>query len=270
MPKFKVAFARFPFGAIDHPDVTDWLIENMHKAKLDPAISEIIRPRDLRFDDTPITMTRNDCVLRCLKHNVDFLLMVDNDMSPDRELLVNGDPQAKPFWDSTWEFMKNRAEPCIVAAPYCGPPPLSNLYVFYWANWQNWEQNPQPDHRLEQYTRNEAAQLTGIQPVGALPTGLMLIDMRIFRTLKPPWFYYEWADEYAAKKSSTEDVTFSRDLGLIGIDLFCNWDAWAGHWKRICVEKPRRIFADQVNEKLVEAAKDGVNSNDRLVFVGEG
>jgi hypothetical protein len=263
--KFKVAFARFPFGQVDHPDVTDWLVSTVIKAKADPEISEVI---SLRKDDTPITMTRNLCVRNALRQNVDFLLMVDNDMAPDRELM-KGDPEAKPFWDTTWQFMKKRGAPCIVAAPYCGPPPISNIYVFYWGNWQNWEQNPQPDHRLEQYTRNEAAQMTGIQPVGALPTGLILIDMRIFDKLKPPWFYYEWKDEYADQKASTEDVTFSRDLGLLGIDVFCNWDAWAGHWKRICVEKPRRIFADQVSEKFKEAARNGVCSTDRLAFLAE-
>ncbi|MEK0126623.1 hypothetical protein, partial [Bordetella pertussis] len=89
------------------------------------------------------------------------------------------------------------------------------------------------------YSRAEASQFTGIGEVAALPTGLIMYDMRIFDMLEPkdenskPWFYYEWADKYQSEKASTEDVSATRDMSLVGQQVlgyspvFCAWDSWA-------------------------------------------
>ena len=63
-------------------------------------------------------MTRNLCVEDAKHNKADFLVMIDNDMSPD----LKGE---KPFWDTSWDsILKPENQPCIIAAPYCGPPPL--------------------------------------------------------------------------------------------------------------------------------------------------
>ena len=263
----KVHITRFPFMGIEHPDVGDWLVDTVVKCKRDPRISAV---SSKRYDDTPITMTRNRAAKEALDMGVDYLLMVDSDMNPD-EMLKLGDPAAKPFWDSSFDYVMAQRDqggvPCTVASPYCGPPPNSNVYVFCWESWQNPDQNPQPDHRLEQFSRHEAAQRSGIEEVGALPTGLILIDMRVFRKLKPPWFYYEWSDEYQQQKASTEDVTFTRDISLLGYPVYCNWDSWSGHHKRICVRKPAIIHADHVKGKLAEAVLNGHRSDERQLAI---
>jgi hypothetical protein len=77
------------------------------------------------------------------------------------------------------------------------------------------------------------------------------------------WFYYEYTDQYQQHKGSTEDVTATRDISIHGMlelgynPLRVNWDAWAGHWKVKCVDKPVCLSVDDVSSKLIRAATDG-------------
>ncbi len=257
----RVMVARFPYGGQEHPDTTDWLVGTVAKMKADKRIdADILRMRE---DDTPITLSRNKVCKIARQQKADLILMLDNDMSPDLKL-----PGSKPFWDSTLDFMLNHSGPCVVAAPYCGPPPHSNVYVFQWNNHVN--EHADGDMRLEQFGREEAAIRTGFEEVAALPTGLILIDVRALDYLKHPLFYYEWADEEQSTKASTEDVTFTRDLSLAGCPVYVNWDAWAGHWKRWRADKPQPLTVEQVRLKMTEAALSGRHSGQKLMMVGEG
>lgn len=264
MPQVSVLFARFPFGRCDDPDSTDWLVRTVLRAKQDPRISDV---HHWRMDDTPITMSRNACLAHALKIGVDVVCLLDSDMAPDLHLLRRDEPGCKPFWDSSLDFLLAHRGPCVVAAPYCGPPPVSNVYVFRWASHQNPGMAPGPDLRLEQFSREEAAYRTGIERVAALPTGLMLLDTRALAALEPPYFRYEWADATESAKASTEDVVFTRDLDMAGIPQYVNWDAWAGHWKRVCVAKPQLIHSDQVREQFRQAVLRGGKSDERTLMM---
>ena len=51
----------------------------------------------------------------------------------------------------------------------------------------------------------------------------------------------------------------TRNLSLIATQklgyncCYCDWDAWAGHWKPWCVGKPRLITTEQISESFKEA-----------------
>lgn len=245
--KFSVLIAGFPYGgngntASEVPQIGEWLSQTLLKMKADERIHSA---HYVHVSDTPITMTRNYVVRQALAGDADFLLMIDSDQVPDVEL-NEGDPLAKPFWESSFDFALEHYDkgPVIIGSPYCGPPIVEeNVYVFRWTC--RITDNQDSDYGLEPFSRAEAARRVGIEPVAALPTGLILIDLRVFQHIKPPYFYYEFKDEYQSEKASTEDVTFTRDVSLsirrkLGYDpCFCNWDAWAGHWKPKCVRKPR-------------------------------
>lgn len=295
---FNLAVAGFPYGgnggmSNEYPGVRNFLLEVARKAKADPRIDEI-HHRD--FSDTPITMTRNQSVLWARQVGADFLLMVDSDMQPDCELLEDED--AKPFWDTSLDFCIQHFDkgPNVVCAPYCGPPPICNVYVFHWA--VDDHSDPNTNWRIEQYTREEAARMAGIQPVAAQPTGLILFDMRAFELTDPephynkllkdgvpkedarsvtrPWFYYEYNNVYQSEKGSTEDVTATRDISFAGHlayerdVIYCNWDAWAGHVKPTVVRKPKVISADQIQAKYRHAVEQKKTSNRKMVFLGAG
>jgi hypothetical protein len=256
----RVMFCRFPYGNQEAPDVTDWLIQTAVQTERDPRISDTFF---VKIDDTPITMCRNIAAQQALDQGIDLLVMVDNDMRPDLGLVGKFlIPGAKAFWQSSFDFWWEHQGPCLVGAPYCGPPPHNNVFVFLWRNRQNQPQDP--EFSLKQYEREEASLLTGIQPVAALPTGLILCDTEVFRRLNPPWFYYEFPDARTQKKLSTEDVTFTRDAQLHGVPIYCNWDSWAGHWKRYLVGKPRPLGLGEIPWKFRQMCQAGLSHGQDL------
>jgi hypothetical protein len=272
--KFVVGLCTFSYGgnggiSSEVPDIREWMVPLVAEASRDPRIADI---KLWNLSDTPITMTRNRAVLTARDYGVDVLVMIDSDMKPDL-----GGLDSKPFFPSSFDFLVDHYAkgPVVIGAPYCGPPPVENVYVFRWQNHQSNSANP--DFQLEMYDRHTAAKLGGIQECAALPTGLIMYDMRAFGLTEPksssdkPWFYYEWSDMYAANKASTEDVTMTRDLSLVGMQklgynpVFCNWDAWAGHWKPKCVGKPVFIAAGEVSEKLKQCWEANYDPNVKLM-----
>lgn len=241
--KFKVMLARFPGNNSEHPGEVNFVITMTVNCMANPLVGGLVH---WQLNDTPVTMSRNRCIRDAIQQQIDILVMVDSDMGPD---LVN---PAAAFWPRAIEFIARRwhEAPTVIAAPYCGPPPHENVYIFRWHNLQS--DHPNPDYQLAQFSRTEAAERSGIEAVAALPTGLIAIDMRIFTGFKvgdevvklpPPYFYYEWTDLYETDKASTEDVTFTRDVHLLfnahGLEtVFCDWDVWAVHFKTKAVGKP--------------------------------
>lgn len=269
--QFNVGFVTFSYGgnggiSSEVPQIREWMTPLVSEASKDERIETI---RIWNLADTPITMTRNRAVVQARANKVDVLVMVDSDMFPD---MYAGQPGAKPFFQSSFDFLVSHYHkgPVAIGAPYCGPPPNECPYIFRWQNRES--DSATPDFQLEMYDRHTAASMIGIQECAALPTGLIMYDMRCFDLTEPkdkdshPWFYYEWTDKYASEKASTEDVTQTRDLSLLGTTdlgynpVFCNWDAWAGHWKPKCVGKPAVLTAKGVGHKLKDAWESGFDS----------
>lgn len=268
--KWSIGVARFPGGSImpiDMPDTTDYYAQILHELKVDSRCSEIFR---YRVSDTPITMSRNSVVKQALQDKVDFLVMMDNDMSPDMYLGI--DPYAEPFLPTAIKFTLDRWDqgPHVVGAPYCGPPPHENVYVFRWSTIETDDPN-EGNFGLEQYSREEAALRIGFEEVAALPTGLILFDMRVFRDVlkKKPYFYYQWTSEDEHKKASTEDVTMTRDAGLAGAKIWCLWSAWAGHYKMKLVGRPKLMSSQQVGSQMQAAVKRDWKLPDRVLNMGK-
>ncbi len=259
--KRSLMIARFPYGGSEYHACANWLVETATRAKADPTVSEL---HHVEVNDTPITMSRNRVIKQALTQQIDYLLMVDSDMKPDMYAHLG----APRFFDVAWPFALASEKPCVLAAPYCGPPPHENVYVFYWANRES--DQPNADLSLEQYTRHDASILTGITEVAALPTGLILIDMRAIPRLPLPWFDYEYTDQYQTHKASTEDVVFTRNLALTGVPQYCTWDCWAGHVKQKVVGKPGPLTASAVSRGLGEAILRRIDHDDVRVEVPDG
>ena len=275
MDRYKIVVCRFPGNYQEHPASVNWVIKTLLQMKDDPRI-ESVEP--ISIVDTPITMSRNRAVRYAREDaKADYLLMIDADMAPDPQPSYHA---SKPFWSSSFDFMLSRRhEPCAIAAPYCGPSPQQCPYVFLWRNHMTGKPETHHDgYKLEMLTREEASWRAGIEEVAALPTGLILYDLRVFNDMTPPWFHYEYTDKYECKKGSTEDVVQTRDMtlawyaseGKIGGKLWCNWDAWAHHVKLEHVPRPMPVGIDQIAASLKHAVEVGRQSTDRLVMVGGG
>lgn len=307
--KLDVLIALYAYGgnggiAMILPKIAIWLAKLNKEMSADERIGRI---GVKTLGDVPLTMCRNSCVRQAIEGGFDAILMIDSDNIPD--LYLGHDPNAKPFWQTSFDFLYERSQrgiPTVVCAPYCGPPPhpvdggQENVYVFYFATDES--DVPLASFSLEAYTRDHAALMRGIQPIGAGPTGCILYSTDAFDLMPinemtdseildkvakgelPPdraktllrmesYYWYEFTDGYQTRKASTEDVTNTREINLAGIQkhgepiVFCNWDAWAGHVKPKVVGKPQPIVAEQVSELLAEAIRNDVHAGDQIVEV---
>ena len=249
MPNYKLMIAQFPGGGVTSSHTGIWFTETYCKMRDDPRIGKG-NVLAWQIADTPITMGRNRCLEVALDAGIDYVLMIDSDMKFDAYVGARGFEHQKPFWDTAWEFALSHDGPCVVCAPYVGPPPYENVYVFDFESTQC--DDPNPNFKLLPYSRPHAAVMRGIQRCAAIPTGLCLIDMRGVKRLDKPYFYYEWTNETHSEKASTEDVTFSRDLHYAGVPLYCQWDSWACHIKPKMCGMPQVIPPENVPKWIVE------------------
>lgn len=286
------------------PSITMWFAErylNMHN---DDRVGRVVCKT---YGDVPLSMERNRIVKDAIEGGFDCILMLDSDNVPDLHLGTR--PGAKPFWESSFDFLyerKMQGMPTVVCAPYCGPPPhpvkggQENVYVFYAEQCENRDEGaPRPAIKFAAYSRDHAAMMTGIQPIAAGPTGVILYstcalelmprrvpnsevleqyrngEITLDRALqiidRQSWFYYEYTDADQSQKASTEDVTNTREIQMAGVlkfgnpVVFCNWDAWAGHYKPKCVGAPAPIPVESVTAAFLEAVRSNVSVSDRMV-----
>lgn len=300
--KLSVAIAHFPYSgngaaAKEHPDIRNWEVRTALQARFDERISSFGVLAD--YNDTPITMTRNAACLDARRLGYDLLLMIDSDQSPCRH---EGESWYKPFWDEAFNFIYENYHkgPRLIFAPYCGG--QENVFVFKWEDGSS-SKFHDPSFSLEPYDRQEAALMSGIHPAAAGPTGMILIDLRLLDLIEPSglprrevlervqtgqmsveealwalregFFYYEWENSYAAKKASTEDVTFTRDIALAGVHalgynpVFCAWDSWIGHYKPVNVGKPQRFASEDVGAALHKAFSSGLRRNEACLDLSQ-
>ena len=273
--KLNIMFAFFPYtgnstGKSVVFELLPWWGETFYKMKAAEAFRDRIGRVSLwEKADTPITMTRNLAVKVAQESKADVLVMLDSDIHPDVHL--GCDPDAVPFFDTTFNAIYDHWDkgPLVIGAPYGGCPPHENMFVFDWTATGNiGDESP---FKMRQYERQEAQQMSGIQECAALPTGMIMYDMRCFDLMKRPYFYYEWKDDNQSEKTSTEDVTNTRDISLTWMmrrgynPVRCAWSCWAGHKKVWTVGKPTKCTANRVAKTLRDAILEGVEADEKIV-----
>ena len=300
--KLNVSAFFFAYGgnggiSSEHPDIREWWVQTVLKMKADPRVGNI----DMQtISDTPITMTRNQAVKIARKNGSHICLFVDSDQSPK---LHEREPWYKPFWDVAFNEVYDHygKGPLVVAAPYCGPPQFSeNVYVFQWDALAN--HSEETGVNMTQYTRAQASMMRGVQECAALPTGMILYDMRAFELIEPSdlsqrevlqkfsrgemsevealdalsggYFHYEWKSCREDEKGSTEDVQNTRDISLAGMlklgynPIRCAWDSWIGHHKPWCVGKPKKYGVEEVTGRFQRLAQQGGSKKESIVDLG--
>jgi predicted O-methyltransferase YrrM len=273
------------------PNVRDWYAKLW--ARTFPELREegrLGQVHDSTLCETPIPMVRNRFVTLARQAGAHLLVTIDSDMNPGLE---ENKPWFKPFFETAFDAIYEHYHkgPLVIGAPYCGPPDDDggeNVYIFHLEN-HGWH-GDETRWGLSQYSRYEAEKMAGVSEVAALPTGLIMYDMRIFDLLEPSaltheqiltelqegrmtktqalsalqdgWFFYEWNNQYVDKKGSTEDVASTRNMAFMGITklgynpLRCAWDSWAGHWKPWCVGRPRSYTAEHISAGFRKAIEE--------------
>lgn len=249
--KVRILFTVFTYSRQIDADVYAYATELALKGTKHPRVAEIVFSFTCGY---PTCRARNAAALGALQAGFHYTLWSDDDMCPD---VARTDPDAKPFFESSLDFMLAHDGPCIVAAPYLSSPPQQQVLVMrnrvYAPDYPNGQ-----GQKLDKFTIEEASEMRGITKVAALPTGLMMTDTRAFKVVHAPWFSYEYKDEpFNSELASTEDVVFSRNASWLQLANYCNWDAWAGHHKRFLTGKPRVSPVDEVPNSVWKAWKSG-------------
>ena len=274
--QLNVGFAFFPYagtstGSSICYEVMRWFAPTMLHIRTVKKWMERIDVLTFKdFNDTPITMTRNAAVAWAKAEGLDVIIMVDSDMQPD--YLVGIDPEAKPLWEVALDAIYDHYEkgPLVIGAPYCGAFPDENAMVFRWRSRNNDDERM----KLDMYTREEAAVMSGLHDAAALPTGMIAYDLRAFDLIDHPYFDYQWTDDRQLQKASTEDVHNTRDISQAGIaklgynPVKCAWSSWSIHLKVRPVRKPEVITSDQVGERLRQAYEQDIAKGVRVVDLG--
>ena len=228
----------------------DWLCEALYLLKDHPRIARVTTQW---ISDTPVDMCRNRALQQSKDNGDHFAVFLDSDMAPDYRIRNTGEdigPDNRPFLPDALDFALAHDGPCVVGVPYCCAPPHERVMVKRWVNMEN--DDPDPQFQIRSYERSEVFDRIGFEEVAALGTGLVSIDLRCLEVLPHPYFHYEWTDEHATAKASTEDIVFSRNLSFNGIPQYCYWSAWAGHWKAKCVNKPTDLPIKAIPRALKE------------------
>lgn len=226
-----------------------------------PTLQNHKRVSDVRVSYThgyPTDKIRNAVVKEAREHGHDFVLMIDDDQAPDIGLRDYGErTDLVPFLTTSVDFAIAHDGPCFVGAPYCGAPPLQQVMVM-----KNREYIPclrdGMGLKIDKYTRDEAAMMRGIQRAAALPTGCLLVDLRVLDVLPPPWFSYEYDDPpFNTSLASTEDIVFTRNADWLGIKQYCHWSAWAGHDKSFMTGIPTEAPVHDIPQSIHRSWSNG-------------
>jgi hypothetical protein len=179
-----------------------------------------------------------------------------------------------------------------------------NVYVFFATHDEGDDSKPDFVGRIkfEAYSREHAAIMRGIQVCAAGPTGCIMYSTSAFDLMPvhkqtkdeilddllagkiskdrakqlinmESWFYYESPDGLRTSKASTEDVTNTREIQMAGVQkhgepvVFCNWDAWAGHFKPKCVGAPSTLKIESVSNLFREAVANNISSQDQAMDI---
>lgn len=239
--QYKLLFARTCSFGLEHPEVTDWLFQMAATLANDPRCAGT---RIAHHTEHRIHCGRNFLTTVAVENGFDYMCFVDGDMHPDFRLWQEGVPDdrqlstarkwAKPFLKSSLDFMMT--ERCgVVAAPAVSGPPANKLNVFVLR-----EQGDTPVTRMthDEY-RNTPPSMKQVYAIG---TGLMLVDVNVFRAMKQPWFSdaYDEANKQLEVRLS-QDCNFCSQCNNLGFPVYANMYSPAGHIKYQRQEPPEPI-----------------------------
>jgi GT2 family glycosyltransferase len=112
---------------------------------------------------------------------------------------------------------------------------------------QDYDEN---DKRIPVYTMPES---TGLQEVGSIGTGIMLIKRRVFEGMSEPWFDMPWQ---TTRGYMGEDVFFCRKARELGFKVYIDHDVSheIGHIGTFEFGHPHTWI---VKEEMEKEAKNG-------------
>lgn len=223
MKQLRIAIGRPRVEPWDHWDIGTFFLS------LAAQLSQFgpVKFMDMKACGFPIDIARSKLCTDALAREADFLLMVDDDMTPDCHLGVYD--WAKPFMPTSMQYMMDHSDCALVGAPAIVPAMGYRANAFFPSESAN---------RIVLSNRAFSAERRGIEPVFSIGSGMILIQVECLKKMQQPWFIFIGDDETNTQIVQGEDVRFGLAAREVGYYVACNWDAWAGHNKLVCYGKP--------------------------------
>lgn len=268
--KVTVLIARLSYNGTERVEIANWLVQTAIELHNHPRVANVFHKIMMGY---PTPRIRNSVMKLCREKGIHFAVMIDDDTVPDvhspgaavgyEHLPKMRDQQN--FFPAALDFALEHPGPCVIGAPYCAGPPEERVLVSRFREKQSDDPSAHCNGglKLECFTRDEAAPKTGFEMVSALPTGLILIDMRVCAVLKPPYFDYEYRDEEQTELASTEDTVFSRNALYLGVPQYVAWQSWCAHLKIKAVGRPRKYPLAAVPAQVNQSIREGVERERR-------
>ncbi len=261
--KVNILIARLSYSGYERVEIANWLVQTALELDKHPRVANVLHKIVTGY---PTPRVRNQILKICRERRLDFAVMIDDDMVPDvhsagracgYEYMPAMQDQCN-FFPAALDFALEHPGPCVIAAPYCAGPPEERVLVSRFREKESDNPNGAAGGGVELtcFSREEAAEKSGIEMVSSLPTGLVMIDMRCLDILGPPWFSYEFQDHHETELASTEDTVFSRNLLYLDVPQYCAWQSWAAHLKVKAVGRPRKYPAAAVPAQVRQAIRD--------------
>lgn len=274
--KVSILIARLSYNGLERVEIANWLAQTVLALDKHPRVGNVFHKPLMGY---PTPRVRNQALTLCRMKRIDFLVMIDDDMVPDvhspNRAVSYGNQSDDPvraaamtdplpvmrdqqnFLPSALDFALEHPGPCVIGAPYCAGPPEERVLVSRFREKEGDNPNGAVGGlMLECFTRDEAATRTGFEMVSALPTGLILIDVRCTDILKPPYFEYEYTNDHHTDLASTEDTVFSRNCMYLGVPQYVAWCSFAGHAKTKIVGRPRKYPITAVPLQVEAAVRE--------------
>lgn len=236
LDRVNILIARTCSYQAEHPRLGSWLFHMGIDLGRDERVGACATTDDNRHR---IHNSRNHMARYALDNGFHYLCFVDPDMHPDFRVghdfcdlkqQPDARPWARPFLRSSLDFMLT-TQCGVVASPAVSGPPARRVNVWTVKSLDEPPVNVTPD----EFARMKP----GFVQVAAIGTGLMLIDVDVFRKLPEPWFedvYHEGSPQYDPDQS--QDCAFCFKCNQHRIAVYANLFAPSRHMKTIGCDPP--------------------------------
>lgn len=155
----------------------------------------------------PVDVVRNNICEMFLKSSSEYLLMLDDDMVPPRNLLDMAGHEKDVIGGLYYAFLPTRG---IYSVAY----------------------RIHEDGSVERFDIGSRIEHQGLKAVDLIGTGCMMIHRRVLDALEKPFFRVV-ADETATTLVDTEDFYFCQKAAKAGFSVYLDTDVPCGHVKQM-------------------------------------
>ncbi len=163
------------------------------------------------FGGQPVELARNNLVKRFLETDCEYILMVDDDIVPPRDILD----------------MARHGKDIVAGLCYAFNPRTGIFPVAY--------EKVEKGHfrgNLDLIGRDSEVENKGLKKVYLVGSGCILISRRVFDRIEEPYFRFIYNDE-VTKIEDSEDFDFCRRAVSAGFEVYIDTDRVCGHKKSV-------------------------------------